>query len=92
MEWMPEDMWLTYLTLDEAAGDLDYDLSAGTADRRPSLRDAGLSFASVDRAADAIDPADDGVDIARIVAWSGLAAGLLLLAVAGGLKVRSVRS
>ncbi len=92
MEWMPEDMWFTHLTLDEDAGDLRYDLSASTADRDASLRDAGLSFAGVERASQAVDPADDGVDVGRVLAWTGLVGGVALLVVAGGLQLRAARA
>ena len=43
MEWVPGDMWLSYLQLDAAAGELDYDLAVSTTDGRPpSARDAGI--------------------------------------------------
>ena len=43
MEWVPDSMWLTYLRLNAAAGDLDYDLAV-SADRdvAPSPADAGV--------------------------------------------------
>lgn len=44
MEWMPASMWLSYLTVDERAGDLRYDLSASTAARGPSPLAAGYPF------------------------------------------------
>ena len=44
MEWVPEDMWLSYLTVNTEARELDYDLAASTtADTAPSLRDAGVA-------------------------------------------------
>jgi hypothetical protein len=44
MEWIPEDMWLSYLTVDTEAANLDYDLAASTTpDTDPSLRDVGVS-------------------------------------------------
>lgn len=43
MGWVPEDMWLSYLTLDTDAGDLDYDLAVDASRwRSPDARDAGL--------------------------------------------------
>jgi hypothetical protein len=90
MEWVPEDMWFTHLTLEEDAGDLDYDLSASAGRRAPSHRDAGLAFAGVAGRADAVDPAgEDGLDAGRVLAWAGLTGGLVLLAVAGGLQLRA---
>jgi hypothetical protein len=91
MEWIPADMWFTHLTLAEDAGDLEYDLSASAGRRGPSLADAGLEFAGVQRAGDAVDPADEGVDIGRVAAWVGLAGGFALLAVAGRLRLRADR-
>ena len=44
MEWTPNQMWLTYLRVQAAAGDLGYDLAASTrTDRSPSLTDAGIT-------------------------------------------------
>lgn len=43
MEWVPEDMWLSYLQLEAPAAELDYDLAVSS--RRgvpPSLTDAGV--------------------------------------------------
>jgi hypothetical protein len=44
MEWVPEQMWLSYLQVDTTAGELDFDLAAsvdpGTS---PSLVDAGVT-------------------------------------------------
>jgi len=47
MEWVPSEMWLSYLQLDAAATDLDYDLavSVGPSDD-PSITDAGVGPAS----------------------------------------------
>jgi hypothetical protein len=48
MEWMPRQMWLSYLQVDAPAGDLDYDLAV-SADptERPSITDAGVGPASI---------------------------------------------
>jgi hypothetical protein len=44
MEWVPEEMWLSYLQVDTPAGELDYDLAASTTpDTAPSLVDAGVT-------------------------------------------------
>lgn len=91
MEWVPAEMWFTHLTLAEEAGDLDYDLSASAGDRSPSLRDAGLTVGGASSIDDAVDPADDGVEVGRIAALVGLVAGVVLLAVAGGVRGRSAR-
>jgi len=44
MEWVPEQMWLSYLQVDTAAGELDFDLAASVEpDGSPSLVDAGVT-------------------------------------------------
>jgi hypothetical protein len=93
MEWVPEELWLTHLTLDEAAADLDYDLSAsgGGDSKSPSAVDAGLRFAGVDRITDAVRPViDDGDPVGRAVAVAvAVAGGLLLMA---GVAARNQRA
>jgi Uncharacterized protein conserved in bacteria (DUF2330) len=43
MEWVPQDMWLSYLKLSAPAAELDYDLAvSATAGVSPSLADAGV--------------------------------------------------
>jgi uncharacterized protein DUF2330 len=43
MEWVPEEMWLSYLTVDSPAAELDYDLAVSTRPGvTPSLVDAGV--------------------------------------------------
>jgi hypothetical protein len=87
MEWVPESLWFTHLTLDEPAGELDYDLSAsgGGQSKDPSPVDAGLRLAGVDRVEEAVFPkaADDswsvGQQVALVLASLG---GLVLLAAA----------
>jgi hypothetical protein len=46
MKWVPDDMWLSYLQLDAAAEDLDYDLAVAVGDDEPSVMDAGVGPAS----------------------------------------------
>ncbi len=44
MEWVPDDMWLTFMELEAPAGELDYDLAlAAHEDALPSLEDAGVT-------------------------------------------------
>jgi hypothetical protein len=44
MDWLPEDMWLSYLKIDTPAGDLDHDLAIdATGFGRPSPVAAGLA-------------------------------------------------
>ena len=100
MEWVPEDMWLTHLTLAEDAANLDYDLSVSAGDHGPTAEAAGLvlprSDASTEeireRLGEAVDPAGRGADgVGRDIAWFALGAGVVLIAVAGGMQVRSAR-
>jgi hypothetical protein len=47
MEWVPEDMWLSYLQVDADAEELDYDLAVSVgADDEPSIVDAGVGPAT----------------------------------------------
>jgi hypothetical protein len=75
MEWVPEQMWLSYLQLDAAAGDLDYDLAVAAAPgREPSIADAGVGPA----AAVPVRPASSDEPIWPIVAGIGTAAACFL--------------
>jgi hypothetical protein len=48
MEWMPSEQWLTFLTIDTPAGNLNHDLAASVNPaRQPSAVDAGLTAADV---------------------------------------------
>lgn len=43
MEWVPQEMWLTYLALEAEAGELDYDLAVSTdPGALPTLDDVGV--------------------------------------------------
>jgi hypothetical protein len=47
MEWVPDDMWLSYLQVDTPAGDLDFDLAASAEHgTRPTLKDVGVDAPS----------------------------------------------
>jgi hypothetical protein len=76
MEWVPEDMWLTYLQVGAEAGDLDYDLAiAPDATTLPTLTDTGVSAPETRP----VTAAADG-----LAAWPlalGLASGALALAI-----------
>jgi hypothetical protein len=51
MEWLPQEMWLSYLKLDAPAGELDYDLAvSATPGVPPDFTDTGVP------APQAIDP------------------------------------
>lgn len=44
MEWVPQSMWFTYLSLDAAAADLDYDLAMATQPGSvPDIADTGVN-------------------------------------------------
>ncbi len=77
MEWVPEDLWLSYLQLEAPAADLDYDLAISTTDgRSPSAGDAGIEVLDDAR------PIVHGSDRPWWLLFAGIAAGLGI-AVAG---------
>jgi Uncharacterized protein conserved in bacteria (DUF2330) len=83
MEWVPEQMWLSYLQLDAPAAELDYDLAVSTRPGvTPSLADAGVG----EPEAVPVLRARAGVAAWPIVAAS-LAAGVAVLA-AGAVRRR----
>lgn len=77
MEWVPDDMWLSYLQLDAPAADLTWDLavSQDPADE-PSLRDAGVGPAS------AVPVRPPAPDAERWPWLAGAGVGLAVLAAA----------
>lgn len=89
MEWMPRDMWLSYLTLDAPAADLDYDLAVSTRPGvEPSLVDAGVE--EEPEAAQAVPTTNDPFPwrpIAYGAAAVALAAGFVALGMRQGRKV-----
>ncbi len=76
MDWMPEDMWLSYLQLDADAGDLDYDLAMSVdPSREPSITDAGVGPAST------VPVRPQAPGMARWPFVAGAGAGMTALAV-----------
>jgi hypothetical protein len=76
MEWIPEDgMWLSYLRVDSAAGDLTYDLAVDVEGEAPSTVDAGLARV------DAAPPVDDSLPIGLL---AGVAVVVAVLGVGAG--------
>jgi hypothetical protein len=83
MEWVPDDMWLTYLQLGAEAGELDYDLAVSTdPDATPSLEAAGIGTSGALPVR-----VEQGGSGWRPVGWGLLAAAL----VAGGVVVTGRR-
>ncbi len=79
MDWMPRDMWLSYLTLDAPAADLSYDLAVSTTPGvEPSLVDAGVEAEPL--AARPVPVADDGWPVRNLA----LGAGVVVIAGLGG--------
>jgi hypothetical protein len=86
MKWVPRDMWLSYLTLDAEAEDLDYDLAVSVgADEEPSIMDAGVGPAS----AVPVDADSSGIAMWPFVAggWTAL---IVLVALTFGSRRRGV--
>ncbi|MBN2624623.1 MAG: DUF2330 domain-containing protein [Acidimicrobiales bacterium] len=86
MEWVPEDMWLSYLTVGAPAAELDYDLAVSNRPGvTPSLVDAGVS------APDAVPvlPAGEPAAVWPVVAAVGAGAGVVLV---GSYRHRSMRT
>ncbi len=48
MEWVPDDMWLSYLQLEAPAADLDYDLAVSADGDSPTLADTGVKAPEVE--------------------------------------------
>ena len=87
MEWVPEDLWLTYLQVDAAAADLDYDLAVSVhPDVRPSRTDTGVADPELLLTADG----DGGLSLWPL-ALGGIAA-VGVLGIAGGLPGRTRRT
>jgi hypothetical protein len=71
MDWVADDLWLTYATVETEAGDLTYDLAVDAAGDEPSRLDAGLEA----------PPLTDGWSGTATVAVLAVAALVLLAAV-----------
>ena len=76
MEWVPDEMWFTYLAVDAEARDLDYDLAVSADDATlPTLADTGVSAPE----ARPISGPDAGLPVWPIVAGSVVALGLVVV-------------
>jgi hypothetical protein len=81
MEWVPDDMWLTYMPLEAEADDLDYDLAVSTdADEAPKVSDAGIARR------DAV-PVDFPSNDDGILWWPVAAGAVVAVMVVAGLAV-----
>ncbi len=79
MEWVPDDMWLSYLKLAAPAADLDYDLAvSATLGVTPSLVDAGVPEP------EAIPVGSGGSRLAWWPLAAGATAGAAVLAIGWG--------
>jgi hypothetical protein len=84
MRWVPHHAWLSYLQLDAAAKDLDYDLAASVgATDEPSIVDAGVGPAAAVPVAGAGSPG--------LALWPVLAGAWTVLVVVVGLSFGSRR-
>jgi len=83
MEWVPAELWLSYLTVDSPAGALDYDLAISTHDgEEPSELAAGIDDAAL--LGNVTDVAgDDSSGAAVAVGIVALVAGLVAFSMTG---------
>jgi len=95
MEWVPQDMWLTYLKVDAQGGDLTYDLAIATDGGEPSLFDFDRTVAEATTGGDVPgttarrggEPAGGGsgsVALVAVLAGALLAAGVAVAMAARG--------
>jgi hypothetical protein len=85
MEWMPQSMWLSYLKIDAAPGQLTYDLAVdATGADKPSARAAGLDLGQP--VPPAVVTIDDGST--SVLPWALAGAAVLALAAGGVLVAR----
>ena len=76
MDWVPSEMWLSYLQVDSPAGELDYDLAVSDDPvARPSIDDTGVGQYDVVP----VLPAADGVAVWPVMAGAGVALALMVL-------------
>jgi hypothetical protein len=86
MSWVPRDMWLSYLTVDAPAAELDYDLAvSATPGVQPALADTGVPAERA--AADVAEPpvvpdTGNGVPVWPVVAGVGAALAVVAVGVA----------
>lgn len=84
MEWMPQDMWLSYLKVDALPSQLTYDLAVdGSGAGKPSPTAAGLDLSGP--AAPAAATTDDGST--PVLPWALGGVAVLALVAAGGVLV-----
>jgi hypothetical protein len=76
MEWVPSEMWLSYLQVDSPASELDYDLAISDDPvARPSIEDTGVGQYDVVP----VLPAANGVAVWPVLAGAGAALAIVLL-------------
>jgi hypothetical protein len=74
MKWLPaSDVWFSYLTLREEAGDLTYDLAMDVSGGRPSPIDAGLGSVTIPA------PSGSAWPVAAIVGGLGLMTAAMIV-------------
>ncbi|MBA2336552.1 MAG: DUF2330 domain-containing protein [Acidimicrobiia bacterium] len=83
MEWLPEEMWLSYLTLDSPAAELDYDLAVS------ATPGADADFADTGVPAPQAQPIRGDAGLASWPLYAGIGAGFLTFAVGLGWMRRS---
>ncbi len=80
MEWVPEEMWFTYLAVDAEARDLDYDLAVSADDSTlPTLADTGVTAPEVRP----VSAPDRGLPLWPVAAGGLVALGLVVVLLGG---------
>lgn len=80
MEWVPEEMWFTYLAVDAEARDLDYDLAVSADDSTlPTLADTGVTAPEVRP----VSAPDRGLPPWPVAAGGLVALGLVVVLLGG---------
>jgi hypothetical protein len=87
MEWVPNDMWLTYLQVEAEASDLDYDLAVSPDNTTlPTLADTGVPAPD----ARPVRAAGDGLPVWPMAAGAVVSVVLMAALVGGDRRSRTV--
>ncbi|MET0147616.1 MAG: hypothetical protein ABW310_00560, partial [Acidimicrobiales bacterium] len=87
MEWVPEEMWFTYLAVDAPARDLDYDLAVSADDSTlPALADTGVTAPDIR----SVSSPDAGLPLWPLAAGALVALPVLVILLTGNRRRNGV--